>query len=67
MADTKITALADASDIALGDKFELVDVSDTTMAATGTNKDATFEQIVEAMLDETRGRAVAFSMALQQP
>jgi hypothetical protein len=39
MPDTKITALTAllGADLAAGDLFPVVDVSDTTMAATGTN------------------------------
>lgn len=42
MADTKISALtsigATAGAVAVGDLFAIVDVSDTTMAASGTTK-----------------------------
>lgn len=38
MADLKITALAELTTPANGDFVEIVDVSDTSMAATGTNK-----------------------------
>lgn len=38
MADTKNSALTEATTLANDDLFNVVDVSDTTMAATGTNK-----------------------------
>lgn len=38
MADTKITALTAAGALAADDKLNVVDVSDATMAASGTNK-----------------------------
>ncbi len=42
MADTKITGLTDLAGVqAAGDLLEIVDVSDTTMNATGTNKKST--------------------------
>lgn len=41
MADTKISGLtAQSTAIAVDDEFVLVDKSDTTMAATGTDKKA---------------------------
>lgn len=41
MADTKTSGLGAAADVAPDDLFMAVDVSDTTMAPTGTNKKAT--------------------------
>lgn len=51
MADTKtsaFTALAGAS-LARGDLFGTVDISDTTMAASGTNKKLTFDELAGAI------------------
>lgn len=41
MADTKTSDLTDLTNLADGDKLMVVDVSDTTMDASGTNKDIT--------------------------
>src|SRR3954462_10241738 len=48
MADSKITAFSalTGANLASGDKFELVDVSDTTMDATGTNKNITVAELI---------------------
>lgn len=48
MADTKLSALTAlaGSGFATGDLFELVDVSDTTMAASGTNKKAALSDLL---------------------
>ena len=45
MADTKQSGFADLTEatLALGDKLPFVDVSDTSMAGTGTNKEITVE------------------------
>lgn len=47
MADTKITGLAalTGANLATGDLFEMVDVSDTTMDTTGTNKKMTASEL----------------------
>lgn len=51
MADTKITDLAALAggSIASGDEFVLVDVSDTSMAATGTDKKTTANDVATAV------------------
>lgn len=51
MADTKITDLSSLSgaSIATGDVFVLVDVSDTSMAASGTNKKTTASDVTTAV------------------
>lgn len=41
MADTKVSALTELTSLAEADEFVVVDKSDTTMAATGTNKRVT--------------------------
>lgn len=48
MADTKISALSalTGANVATGDLFTLVDVSDTTMAGSGTNKSITAAELV---------------------
>lgn len=50
MADTKISALTAYSSGDPNDLLDVVDVSDTTMAATGTNKKATIAQALAAGL-----------------
>lgn len=45
MADQKISDLTALTSAASGDLLELVDVDDTTMAATGTNKKITFANL----------------------
>lgn len=49
MADEKITDLASltATNLAAGDEFVVVDVSDTTMAASGTNKSLALSELRE--------------------
>ena len=49
MADTKQSDFADLTEatIALGDKSPLVDISDTSMAATGTNKEITLQDLAD--------------------
>jgi len=49
MADTKVSALAALTGVnaALGDLLTVVDVSDTTMAASGTNKSITLAELEE--------------------
>lgn len=50
MASTKISALTSiGSSIAAGDLFVIVDVSDTTMAASGTDKKATLTQVASGI------------------
>lgn len=51
MAATKISALTSiaGSAIAAGDLWTVVDVSDTTMAASGTNKKLTTTDLVSAI------------------
>ena len=46
MADSKISDLTDISLPDLADLLEMVDVSDTTMAATGTNRKATLARLL---------------------
>jgi hypothetical protein len=48
VADTKISALAAKPAPAASDLLVLVDVSDTSMAASGTNKQATVSQLLSA-------------------
>lgn len=49
MADTKQSAFADLTEatIASGDKFPFVDISDTSMAGTGTNKEIVLLDLIE--------------------
>lgn len=51
MADTKVTDLTalTGANTATGDLFTIVDVSDTTMAATGTNKKITRAELLNAL------------------
>jgi hypothetical protein len=51
MADTKITALAAlaGANIAAGDKFVLVDISDTSMNASGTDKNMTADELAQGL------------------
>lgn len=51
MADTKISALTalTGANVAVGDKIPIVDVSDTTMAASGTTKQMTFAELKVAL------------------
>lgn len=51
MADTKVSALAALTgiNVAGGDLFPMVDVSDTTMAASGTDKSITATELMLAM------------------
>lgn len=51
MADAKITDLAalSSTDLADGDLFVVVDVSDTSMAATGTNKKILLSSLLAAI------------------
>lgn len=55
MADTKVTDLTSitGANTATGDQFLVVDVSDTTMAASGTDKKITRAQLAAAILAET--------------
>ncbi|MFO0892434.1 MAG: hypothetical protein U0790_25245 [Isosphaeraceae bacterium] len=58
MADTAISDLASYSSVATNDLLVVVDVSDTSMAASGTNKKATISQlssIIDAAIGSTRG------------
>lgn len=48
MADTKITSLTALTTTATGDTMEIVDVSDTTMSANGTNKKITLANLLGA-------------------
>lgn len=52
MPDTKQSDLADltGTQIATGDKIPFVDISDSTMAATGTNKEATVDSFRQAFI-----------------
>lgn len=51
MADTKVTDLTaiTGANTATGDLFSLVDISDTTMAASGTNKKITRAELLNAL------------------
>ena len=55
MADTKISALTalTGANVADGDLFPVVDVSDTSMAASGTNKKMTRVELRTALVTET--------------
>lgn len=55
MADTKISALTTitGANTATGDIFPLVDISDTTMAASGTDKSITRAQLLAALAQES--------------
>lgn len=56
MADSKISALtALATTPASGDLLVLVDISDTTMAASGTNKKITFSDLTSTFLTSSTG------------
>lgn len=46
MADTKTTGLTALTSTATGDLLNIVDVSDTTMAAAGTNKKITVDNLI---------------------
>lgn len=63
MADAKISALTaiTGANIARGDLLPLVDISDTTMAASGTDKVTTFADVVAYMnlAGEVRGASVS--------
>lgn len=50
MANKKITELAASAGIAATDKFVMVDVSDTSMASTGTNVKPTASEVAAAMI-----------------
>ena len=61
MADTKIsnlTALSPGSALATGDLCEFVDVSDTTMASSGTNKKVTMSDLANAVCTNQVGSTV---------
>lgn len=51
MADTKITGLGaqTGAGAAVGDLFVTVDISDTSMAATGTDKKITLAELIAAV------------------
>lgn len=49
MADSKISALSELTALAADDELVVVDKSDTTMAASGTNKRATVATITDAV------------------
>lgn len=49
MADTKITGLSALTALATDDLLTLVDISDTSMAATGTNKKVTLASLLRYM------------------
>jgi hypothetical protein len=57
MADTRITGYGaqTGAGTATGDLFETVDVSDTSMAATGTNKQITLAELILAIAARTSG------------
>ena len=60
MADSKISALtALAAAPAVGDLFVVVDISDTTMAASGTNKKITWANVTLALTDGTTTMATS--------
>jgi hypothetical protein len=62
VADTKISALTELTALDNLDQFVVVDVSDTTMAASGTTK-----RIGAANAGVTRGQAVALTAGNFQP
>lgn len=49
MPDTKISALSSLSSLASGDLFAVVDVSDGTMAGTGTDKKLSYSDLTTAL------------------
>ena len=53
MADTKLSDLAALTSVATGDLIPVVDVSDTSMAATGTNKKITHANLVTGLATST--------------
>jgi hypothetical protein len=65
VADTKISALAalTGANVAAGDLATLVDVSDTTMAASGTNKKITIDELVIAL--QARGMPRVMQLTAQ--
>lgn len=64
MADSKISALTElATTPAAGDLLVLVDVSDTTMAASGTDKKITFTNLTGTFLSATGATTGATSQA----
>jgi hypothetical protein len=64
MADSKTTALTDVVTVASGDLLPLVDISDTTMSANGTNKKATIaELMVQAPVQSVAGKTGAVTLA----
>lgn len=58
MADTKISALAAlaAADVSTSDLAVVVDVSDTTMAASGTDKKITVADLIAAVAQDALWR-----------
>lgn len=60
MADTKISALAalTGANVAVGDLLTLVDISDATMAASGTNKSITAAELLAYLKANGLARAV---------
>lgn len=49
MADTKISTLTELTDPAIGDEFVIVDKSDTSMAASGTDKRIKYQALDQAI------------------
>jgi hypothetical protein len=64
MADAKITDLASitGANTASGDQLVMVDVSDTSMAASGTDKKITRDELKVAL--GVDASAIAFALAL---
>jgi hypothetical protein len=54
-ADSKTSGLGTLTSPASGDMFNIVDISDTTMAATGTNKRITFDYVVAPPISSGTG------------
>lgn len=63
MADTKVSGLTEDTSPASGDYVATVDVSDTTMAATGTDKKVTLSNLGTLVLAGTAAKATILATA----
>lgn len=68
MADTKISALAAllGVNVASGDRLVIVDVSDTSMAASGTDHYITADELATALIGGTTGESIIRQNSLDQ-